>query len=83
MYLGSKKTTVLEHLSPLRSSYQSHTPGPNSDGLVLKACSFLSTEAQEEKIHHERITESCFKVMENRIDQLEEKITVSSITNQA
>lgn len=40
---------------------------------MLKARSFLSSEAQEEKVHHERITESCFKVMENRIDQLEEK----------
>ena len=32
---------------------QLYTPGNSSDGLVLKAGSLLSTEAQEEKkIHH-------------------------------
>lgn len=83
MRLCSQKQKCLSIASHLGSSLQSHTAGNDSDGLVLKASGFLSPDAREEKIHHERITESCFKVMENRIDQLEEKITVSSITNQA
>lgn len=53
---------------------QLYTPGNSSDGLVLKAGSLLSTEAQEEKKSTtERITESYFNVMENRINQPEEK----------
>lgn len=68
VYKNKKK-----HLITLGSSNQSHILGNHSDVLEFNTGSLLSTEAQEEKSTIERITESCFKVMESKIDELEEK----------